>query len=98
MTRTERPLTKQMGIEAVRKIWYKLWIDDVRAEVGLAGLSEYQYEWDDKKKIYRDQPLHDWASHPSDALQTLALGWNESMVGAKRPAKPVVAKVNFNVF
>ena len=99
MTRTERPLTKQAGIEAVRKLFYKLYIDDERADTGLSCLTDYQYEYDEKKKCYKDNPLHDWASNGADALQTLALGWNDSMSkGTPTTARPVQAKVQFSVY
>ena len=98
MLATKRPQTKQIGIEAVRKIFPRLWIHEDECETGIACLSEYQYEWDDKKKMFKDQPLHDWASHGFDALQTLALGWNESYKqGAPKP-KAYTAKVAVNVF
>jgi hypothetical protein len=99
MTRTERPLTKQAGIEAVRKIFHKLYIDDERGAAGLNCLTDYQYEYDEKRKCYKDNPLHDWASNGADALQTLALGWNESMTkGPSAASRPTQAQVNVRIF
>ena len=94
----ERPRTKSEGHQAVRKIFPRLWIDDTRAEHGLSCLSEYQYEWDDKKGMFKDKPLHNWASHGADALQTLALGWRERMVSGAPPRQAATAKVNISVF
>jgi len=94
----ERPKTKSEGHQAVRKIFPMLWIDDHRAELGLSCLSEYQYEWDDKKKVFKDNPLHNWASHGADALQTLALGWRERMVSGRPKPQPSQMKVNINVW
>jgi len=94
----QRPRIKSEGHQAVRKLFPRLWLDDRRAEHGVNGIACYQHEWDDKKKVFKDQPLHDWASHPADALQTLALGWQETMTPGVRPNKPTVAKVSFNVF
>lgn len=93
----ERPKTKSEGHQAVRKIFPRLWIDEYRAEVGLACLSEYCYEWDDKKKMYADRPLHNWASHGADALQTLALGWIERIASGQSP-QPYVANVQVNLW
>lgn len=93
----QRPQKKSEGHQAVRKIFPRLWIDDIRAEHGLNCLSEYQYEWDDKKKVFRDKPLHDWASNGADALQTLALGWREQSTTIKRP-RTAQAKLKVNVF
>jgi hypothetical protein len=93
----QRPMKKVEGHQAVRKIFPRLFIDDVRAEHGLNCLSEYQYEWDDKKKVFRDKPLHDWASNGADALQTLALGWREQGTNVKRPPM-AQARLKVNVF
>ncbi len=94
----KRPKIKSEGHQAVRKIFPRLWLDDKRAEHGINGLSSYQYEWDDKKKVFHSTPLHDWASHPADSLQTLALGWTEQMNSNTAPRKAAIAKVDFNVF
>jgi len=94
----QRPRSKSEGHGAVRKIFPRLYIDDVRAEHGLNCLSSYQYEWDDKKNVFKDQPLHDWASHGADALQTLALGWNEQNTHKRPPSTAASFKVQYNVF
>jgi len=93
----QRPQKKSEGHQAVRKIFPRLYIDPERAEHGLNCLSEYQYEWDDKKKMFKDRPLHNWSSNGADALQTLALGWREQSTH-KRPVRPPQAKVKINVF
>jgi len=94
----QRPKAKSEGHDAVRRLFSRLWIDDVRAEHGLNCLSSYQYEWDDKKGIFKTQPLHDWASHGADALQTLGLGWTDSMVSNSKPRPTQTMQVKFNVF
>ncbi|MBY0431999.1 MAG: PBSX family phage terminase large subunit, partial [Rhodospirillales bacterium] len=38
---------------------------------------QYRKAWDDKRKVFHDRPLHDWASHPADAFRYLALGLPE---------------------
>lgn len=44
-----------------------------KAKDGVTGLRNYRRQWDDKRKTFRDQPLHDWASHPADAFRYLAI-------------------------
>jgi phage terminase large subunit len=44
------------------------------AGAGLQGLQNYRRQWDDNRKKFRDNPLHDWASHPADGMRHLALG------------------------
>ena len=90
----DRPKAKVEGHNAVRKLFPRLWIDETRCDRGLSCLSEYRYEKDEKTQIFRDKPLHNWASNGADALQTLALGWNERMVSGARPRQPHIAKLN----
>jgi len=94
----KRPKIKSEGHQAVRKLFPRLWLDDRRGEHGVNGIASYQYEWDEKKKVFHSTPLHDWASHPADSLQTLALGWTEQMSSNTAPRKPTIAKVEFSVF
>jgi hypothetical protein len=58
-------LSLQDGIQAVRALFPRLWMDAVKCkEYGLLeSLRQYQREWDDDKKRYRDRPRHDWTSH-----------------------------------
>ena len=93
----QRPRVKAEGIQAVRRMFPRFWIDDVRAEQGYNCVASYRREWDEKAGRFRDNPVHDWASHGADALQTLALGWRESM-SPMGQRKPQMAKVNFDVF
>lgn len=62
------------GIDAVRMLLPKCWFDEVRCERGIEGLKSYRKDWDDKNKTFKSSPLHDWASHPSDALRIYAMG------------------------
>ena len=61
------------GIEAVRTSFSKMWIDEVRCDKLLKALEAYRREFDNKRKVYRDRPLHDWASDPADAVRYLCL-------------------------
>ena len=94
----QRPQKKSEGHDAVRRIFSRLWLDDRRAEHGVNCIASYQYEWDDKKGVFKSTPLHDWASHGADALQTLALGWSDNMKSGASPRRVHVAKSNFSVF
>jgi len=51
------------GIEAVRSLFSKLWIDEVKCKALLIALENYRQEYDHKKKVYKPRPLHDFASH-----------------------------------
>lgn len=49
-------------------------IDKVRCADGLDKLALYRREYDERRGVFREQPLHDWTSHAADALGTLVLG------------------------
>jgi phage terminase large subunit len=55
---------------------------------GVVALRNYRREYDDKRKNFRDHPLHDWASHGADAWRHLALGIN-SIGQAASWSKPI---------
>lgn len=93
----QRPRTKIEGIQAIRRMFPRFWIDDERAEQGYACIASYHREWDEKHQRFRDQPVHDWASHGADALQTLALGWRDTMMSGNRP-QAHTAELAFNVW
>ena len=46
----------------------KCWFDEEKCQRGLECLRAYHYEYDDKNKLLKDKPCHDWASHSSSAF------------------------------
>lgn len=46
---------------------------------GLDAMSSYEREWDERRLVYLDRPVHNWASHGASAFLTLACGFEESM-------------------
>jgi phage terminase large subunit len=75
------------GIQAARKTFPDLWIDESCEEL-LEALAAYRREWDEIKKCFRDQPVHDWTSHYADAFRYACLVWREEM----KPKEPVPVK------
>jgi phage terminase large subunit len=61
------------GIAATRQILPLFWFDNVKCAEGIKALSMYQKAWDDKNKVFKDYPLHNWTSHAADALRTGAV-------------------------
>jgi len=61
------------GIEAVRSTLGKMWIDATRCERLIKAIDNYRKEWDSKKKVYRDKPLHDQWSDFCDALRYMCV-------------------------
>lgn len=61
------------GIEAGRTLFNKLYIDEKKCESLLKALENYRQEYDIKKKVYKNKPLHDQYSHFADAYRYLAV-------------------------
>jgi phage terminase large subunit len=55
-------------INAVRTILPRCWFDAEKCATGIEALKQYQRLWDDERKTFKSEPLHDWTSHGSDAF------------------------------
>jgi len=84
--------TVQAGVQAARAMWPRCWFDAEKCKDGIEALRHYRREWDDAKKCFTDNPVHDWTSHPADAFRYLAWVWREPPV-AIEPAAPKVIVV-----
>jgi len=67
-------LSREDGINAVRMILPQCIFDKKACAQGLDGLRNYRKEWDDKNQVFRNTPVHDFASDPADAFRTMAVG------------------------
>lgn len=65
------------GIQAVRRMLPMCWFNVPRVKQGLDCLRNYRRDYDEKRNVYFDKPLHDWSSHASDAFRYLAIGITE---------------------
>ena len=61
------------GIEMGRNLLPRVWFDETKCERLIEGLRNYRKEWDEVRKCFKDNPLHDWTSHPADAFRYLAM-------------------------
>lgn len=61
------------GIDAVRRTLPYCWFDEARCGKGIAALTEYSKEWDEKNRVFAMRPKHNWASHGADAFRTLGI-------------------------
>ncbi|WP_425044055.1 terminase large subunit domain-containing protein [Primorskyibacter sp. S87] len=73
------------GIEATRLMLARCYFDKQGCELGLEALRAYRSEYDDKRKVQRLTPLHDWSSHGADALRYLAVGIDDVTIGGWAP-------------
>lgn len=65
------------GIQAVRRMLPDCWFNLPATKQGLECLRNYRREFDEKRSVFWNKPLHDWASHGSDAMRYLATGMND---------------------
>lgn len=71
-------LDREEGIQAARATLRHAWIDGIRCEDGIEALRHYHRTWDEEKKVFSTEPVHDWASHPADAFRTVAVTWRSA--------------------
>ena len=71
-----------LGIQQTRNIFGGLWIDEANCSDAIAAWENYRREWDEKLQVYRDRPLHDWASNYSDALRQLGQKRADNLQGS----------------
>ena len=82
------------GINAARMMIPKCYFDRDKCAEGLEMLRQYRQEWDEKKKLFRDQPRHDFTSHAADAFRYLSVGLENRTVMAKPPQSVAVNEYN----
>lgn len=70
-----RTSDKLEAIEMARRSIASCWFDSERCADGIRALENYRKEYDEKRQVFRDRPLHDWASNPADAFMQFAQGY-----------------------
>jgi hypothetical protein len=76
-------LSVQDGIDATRVLIRTARFNESKVGRLLDGLYSYRREYDDRLQMFRDKPLHDWASHPADAMRYLSVGWYDYAGGIR---------------
>jgi len=79
-------LSLQDGIQATRMALSRTWFDAMKCSEGIECLRQYQREYDEDKKVFRDKPRHDWTSHGADAFRMLSVAWRDEAEIAKQNA------------
>ena len=72
------------GIQAVRRILPRCWFDH-KTKQGVDALRNYRRQYDEKRDVFFDKPVHDWCSHASDAFRYLAVGLDEGNSDWNKP-------------
>lgn len=82
---------KADSIEAARRFLGMSWFCAKYTKRGVEVLDNYRKQWNDKLGTWRADPLHDWASHGSDALQCGAVGIKPGDIEMDRPRSRISA-------
>ena len=68
------PLLKKMhGIEAARLVLPNCYFDLDTTKEGIDALRTYRRKFDPVKKVFSNEPLHDWSSDFSDSFRYMSL-------------------------
>jgi hypothetical protein len=78
---------KEDSINGVRLTLPSCWFDADKCKRGIDALRNYRREFDDKRKAFKERPLHDWTSHPADAFAELCAGDPVNDDGWGKPLK-----------
>ena len=66
-------LKKQQGIDAARLVLPYCHFNSHATRDGVEALRAYKRKYDEVKKVFSNEPLHDWASDGADAFRYLSL-------------------------
>ena len=74
------------GINAMRVLFPRIWFDAEKCASGLEALRQYRADYDEKKRVFRDAPRHDWSSHSADSARYMAMALKELKPEPVKPA------------
>lgn len=63
----------QAGIDQARALIGRTWFDREGCKDGIEALRLYRTEYDDERKVYSLNPLHDWTSDYADSFRMFAV-------------------------
>lgn len=75
------PMSSKLdGVQAARITLGKCLFHPRTEDIGISALEQYRREWDDERKTFKANEVHDWTSHLADAFRYLALAWRHALV------------------
>lgn len=90
-----RPTNFNLGDDDInliaRPAFSRVWIDREKCQRGLECLRAYHYEYDEKNKLLKSRPEHDWSSHASSAFIY-------AMMAATESSEAMQLKVKFKTY
>jgi len=77
---TRKPYSKIAAIQQMRKMLYRCKFNKENTKLLIDSLSSYEKEYDDKRQVYKDHPLHNWASDGVDSFQTMTIAIDDGLI------------------
>lgn len=77
------------GIKAARLLLSRTWFDETKCAAGLEALLHYRREFNERLQEFKATPVHNWASHGSDAFRGLSV--RHQTPREKKPQRSAVA-------
>jgi hypothetical protein len=74
-------------VNAARVLTPRIKFNASKCEKGLDGLRSWRYEYDEEKRMFSSDPVHDWASHDGDGFSYGALIMQQAEPPAPGPEK-----------
>jgi len=81
MIATTKPHSKIAAIQQMRKMIYRCRFNKEGTVRLIDCLSNYEKEYNEKLQVYKDHPLHNWASDGVDAFQSMTIAIDDGLVG-----------------
>jgi hypothetical protein len=86
------------GIEAVRGLFPRFWIDETKCSVLIKCLENYRKEYDINYQIYKNRPVHDKFSHGADAFRYCAIAIKKNIDSDKGAISDAEAERLYNKY
>ena len=91
-------LRLEEGIEALRGIFPRIWIDETKCKGLIKCLQNYRKEFDQRLEVYKNRPLHDKYSHGADSARYMAIAVKMHVDGGKSGVSDAQADMWYNKF
>ncbi len=61
------------GLHAAKLLFPRCWFDEQKCQAGLEALRAYRRDFNTRLNEFKQEPLHNWASHGADAFRYMAV-------------------------
>ena len=84
------------GLHAAQMLIPRCWFDAEKCKDGLVALRQYHRAYNERNRVFRNSPVHDWSSHFADAFRYCAVGIKETKTDGRPPQ--IMAAMDYNPF